>query len=180
MLKISIGETEIFDEFSGRFIYVKPTVLKLEHSLISVSKWESRHHKPFLGQEEKTFEEELDYVRCMLLNDNVDESVIRSLSVSDFEAIRAYIEDGMTATTFRSNGHGRNSREIVTSEIIYYWMTALQIPFECEKWHLNRLLTLIRVCELKNTPSKKMKRKDQMAQQRSLNAARRARSGSRG
>lgn len=179
MLTINLPGREYYDEAANRFITTKPLTLRLEHSLISISKWESKWHKPFLGTERKTREEELDYIRCMSLDKIQDSTVLLGLSASDFEAIRTYLEDSMTATTFhnkqKSGKHG-----IVTSEIIYYWMTELNIPFECEKWNLNRLLTLIRVCDLKKSPGKKMKRRDALAQQRSLNAARRAKSGSRG
>ena len=179
MLVIHVHGQELYDERTERFVVVKPVTLRLEHSLISISKWESKWHKPFLGAGAKPLSEELDYIRCMDLDGNVNEAVLQSLSASDFEAIRTYINDSMTATTF-GNVKNKPSREVVTSEVIYYWMTALDIPFECEKWHLNRLLTLIRVCNVKNSPGKKMKRQDQFNQQRSLNAARRARFGSKG
>lgn len=179
MLQIHVKGREFYDERTNTFVSIKPTTLRLEHSLISVSKWESKWHKPFLGLEEKPHEEELDYIKSMSLDGNVDPMVFLSLSVSDFEAIRAYINDPMTATTFKKDNK-RGGKEVITNEIIYYQMAELGIPFECEKWHLNRLLTLIKVCAIKRAPSKKMKKRDQMAQQRSLNAARRAKSGSRG
>lgn len=179
MLSLKVAGKEFYDERTNQFITTKPQTIRLEHSLISISKWEQKWHKPFLGREAKTYEEELDYIRCMIVDQNIDPNVVYAMPASDFEAIRAYINDEATATTFKKE-NGRTSREVITSEIIYYWMTTLEIPFECEKWHLNRLLTLIRVCNIKNAPSKKMKKKDALAQQRSLNAARRARSGSRG
>ena len=179
MLELHVRGSEIYDEANNRFITLEQRTLTLEHSLYSISKWEQKWHKPFLSPTAKNRDEELDYIKCMILDDDVDDAVVHSLSVSDFEAIRAYIEDPATATTIHKN-QKRPSREVITSEVIYYWMVELGIPFECDRWNLNRLLMLITVCNVKHTPSKKMRRNDQLAQQRSLNAARRARSGSRG
>lgn len=179
MLQITVPGLELFDEERMEFIETKAVTLQLEHSLVSISKWESKWHKPFLGREPKTQEESLDYIRCMTINQNVDPMVYRSISADILKRVNAYIDDPMTATTFGGKDE-KKSREIVTSELLYYYMTALNIPFECQKWHLNRLLTLIRICSIKNQPSKKMSKKDIMSRNRSLNAARRARSGSRG
>lgn len=179
MLVLRHNGGELYDERTGRFIVSKPVTIRLEHSLISISKWESKWHKPFLDTSVKSLDEELDYIRCMSIDGDLDDMVLNSLSASDFEAIRAYVGDPMTATTFKKDTQ-RGKKEVITSEIIYYWMVSLEIPFECEKWHLNRLLTLIKVCNIKNSPSKKMKKRDQLAQQRALNASRRARSGSKG
>ena len=185
MLQITIPEREFFDSEKQEFVYLKEQKLVLEHSLISISKWESKWKKPFLNKEQKTVEESRDYVRCMTLNKDVDPTVYTTLSNDVFAKINAYIEDGMTATWFNEqnakNMLGRNSGTAITSEIIYNWMVSFQIPFEpCEKWHLNRLLTLIKVCELKNAPKKKMKRKDIYARNAALNAARKKQFGTNG
>lgn len=173
MLQITIPKTDLFNEETQEFIEIKEQTLSLEHSLVSVSKWEAKWKKPFLGNDTKTQLEMMDYIRCMTITQNVDPKIYYGLSNENMLAVKAYIEDSMTATTFK-NRNGPKSREIITAEIIYYWMIELGIPFECQKWHLNRLLTLINVCSIKNTPAKKMSRKDALAQQSQLNAARRA------
>ena len=166
MLKIYIPPRELFDDNLNEFITINGTVLSLEHSLLSISKWESKWHKPFLTKESKTREETISYIECMVLNSSFDKTVLLGLTEKNFEEVKNYIEDSMTATTF-SDIHSKPSHEIVTSELIYYWMVALNIPFECQKWHINRLLTLIRVCNIKNQPPKKMN----MAQIRNRNTA---------
>lgn len=176
MLQIEIPEREYFDDVTGEFGTIKHTVLTLEHSLVSVSKWESKWCKPFLSSNEKTTEETLDYVRCMTTSSNVNPIVYKALTKENFEEIFNYINAPMTATWFNENNigkPGRTSGETVTSELIYYWMIALQIPMECQRWHLNRLLTLIKVCNIKNTPAKQMSRSEILNQNRALNAARR-------
>lgn len=180
MLTIVIPETEEFDQETQTFISHKREILSLEHSLVSLSKWESRWKKPFLSDTEKTPEETIDYIRCMTINNNVDPSVYRRLTNGMVQRINEYISDPMTATTFSEDKNQKKNREIVTSELIYYWMVALQIPFECQKWHLNRLITLIRVCNIKNSPSKKMSRTDIYRQNAALNEARRKMHGSKG
>ena len=179
MLKITIPATELFDEANSRFIQIPGRELQLEHSLVSVSKWESKWKKPFLSDKQKTREETIDYIRCMTITQNVDPMVFLGLTDQNIQQVNAYIEDPMTATTFRKTP-AKGGRQILTSEIIYYWMISLEIPMECQKWHLNRLLCLIRVCDEKSSPGKKMSRKDVIAQNRALNQARRARTGSRG
>lgn len=174
MLTITIPATEEFDEAKGEFIYAKEQTLQLEHSLLSISKWESKWCKPFLSKHDKTPEEVIDYIKCMTLNPSVDESVYRCLSQSNLNKINDYIGSPMSATYFSEDKNSKSNREIITSELIYYWMIALQIPFDpCQKWHLNRLLTLIRVCNIKNAPPKKMSKRDIMSRNASLNAARR-------
>lgn len=181
MLTIAIPSSEFFDEASNKFIAIKPTTLQLEHSLVSLSKWESKWHKPFLDKRKKTEEETIDYIRCMTLTQNVDPNVYYGLSNKVLQEISAYIENPMTATWFSEDrNQGRPNREVITSELIYYWMIALQIPFECQKWHLNRLLTLIRVCNIKNTPGKKMSKSELMNRNAALNAARRKANNSAG
>jgi hypothetical protein len=172
MLQITIPAIEFFDEAKEEFVTPKGTVLQLEHSLVSMSKWESKWCKPFLSKADKTTEESIDYIRCMTITQNVSPDVYDFITNEIVQQISAYIDSPMTATTFSKTDHKIN-REIVTSEIIYWWMVALNIPFECQKWHLNRLLTLINVCNLKNQPPKKMKKSDLMAHNRALNAARR-------
>lgn len=179
MLRVEIPESEYFNEATSEFINIKGQTLTLEHSLISISKWESKWHKPFLGRDQKTTEEALDYVRCMTINHGVDPLVYLSIRPKQFEEINTYIEDKQTATWFNERGT-RPSREIITSEIIYYWMISLQIPLECEKWHLNRLLALIKVCNIKNGSSKKMSKKEILSQNRSLNDLRRKQLGTNG
>lgn len=173
MLNITIPAGEEWDPTENLFIYVKEQSLTLEHSLVSISKWESKWNKPFLSKTQKTYAETIDYIRCMTLTQNVDPSVYYRLTNEIIEEINKYIDAPMTATTFSNSKTKAPSREIITAEIIYYWMIALQIPFECQKWHLNRLLTLIRVCNIKNSPPKKMSKKDLMKRNHSLNAARR-------
>ena len=181
MLTIIVPESEVYNEATNEFIYTKETTLRLEHSLVSISKWESKWKKPFLGKDKKTKEETIDYVKCMTTTQNVPDDVYLCLSAENYDQIGKYIEDTKTATWFSDNNN-RPSSEIVTSELIYYWMTAFNIPFECQKWHLNRLLTLIKICSIKNQANdgKKMSKSAIMRQNASINKARRARTGSRG
>ena len=172
MLRITIPPFELFDSASNQFIQVKEQTLQLEHSLVSLSKWEAKWHKPFLSKEDKTNEEIIDYIRCMTITQNVDPMVYAGLTNSIMDEISAYINDSNTATWFKDEHKAGRSREIITSEVIYWWMIALNIPPEYQKWHLNRLLTLIRVCNEKNNPPKKMSRKELARQNRSLNEAR--------
>lgn len=179
MLQITIPGSEMFNEQTQEFFTTKETVLQLEHSLVSLSKWESRWNVPFLGKEEKSIEQTIDYIKCMTITQNVNPIVYSALTNANIEAINAYIDLPMTATTF-SDIHSAPNREIVTSELIYYWMIALNIPMECQKWHLNRLLTLIRVCNVKNTPPKKMSRGEIMRRNAELNAARKKKYNTKG
>lgn len=173
MLQITIPAVEQWDEEKMEFVSSKETTLKLEHSLVSISKWESKWQKPFYTKEERTMEEIIDYVRCMTINQNVSENVYRNLTRDNINEISAYIENPMTATTFSKDKGGKKNDEQITAEIIYYWMFSLQIPMECQKWHLNRLITQIRVCSIKNAPPKKMSKRDIMSRNAALNAARR-------
>ena len=151
-----IIKPELYDEKTGEFIDSVTTTIRLEHSLVSLSKWESKWHKPFLHTE-KTDEEIMDYIKCMTLTQNVPDDIYNKLSSKNIQEIKDYIDNPMTATTFSENRNQKKSREIVTSELIYYWMVAYQIPFECQKWHLNRLITLTRICGIKNQPPSKNK-----------------------
>lgn len=180
MLRITIPAAEYWDESTDSFITVKEQKLQLEHSLVSLSKWESKWHKPFLSKEDKTYEETIDYVRCMTITQNVDPEVYYRLSNENIKAVNEYIEDSMTATTFSDDKNKKVSREIVTAEIIYYWMIAHNIPPEYQKWHLNRLLTLIKVCNIKNQPPQKMSKRDIYRSNRAINAARRKQHNTRG
>lgn len=182
MLRIRIPAGEYWDERRQIFIQLEGQILLLEHSLVSLSRWEARWHKPFLSNEKKTRAETIDYIRCMTVTENVDPIVYDSLSDNVINSVSLYINEPMTATTFSDDGKaGPRSREIITAEIIYYWMVALQIPFEpCEKWHLNRLLTLVRVCNIKNQPKKKSNPRDIMSRNAKLNAERRKRLGTKG
>lgn len=176
MLRLEIQlSPEGWDDEKQEFVDPEVQVIQLEHSLVSLSKWESKWHKPFLSQTEKSFEETVDYIRCMTITQNVNPDVYRFLSNKDIETVNQYISDSMTATWFTDNGKTKKSRngEQVTAEIIYYWMTAFNIPFECQKWHLNRLLTFIEVCERKSNGSNKMSKKETMGLHKALNNARR-------
>ena len=180
MLRIVVPAGEIFDEATNTFYSTNEFVLELEHSLVSLSKWESKWCKPFLDKKEKTQEETIDYVRQMTLNDNVPSSVYLCLTNENLNDILNYINAPMTATWFSEDKTGRTSRETVTSELIYYWMIALNIPMECQHWHLTRLMTLIKVCNIKNTPPKSMSKRELMNRNSALNAARRKQFNTRG
>lgn len=180
MLQITIPASDGFDENTNEFITFDEVTIQLEHSLISLSKWEAKWHKAFLSKNDKTAEEVLDYVRCMTLTKNVDPSVYSRLTPENLEAVNNYISEPMTATVIRKNRSQGGSRDVVTSELIYYWMITLNIPIEFQKWHLNRLLTLIEVCTIKSQPAKKMGRGEIMRQNAALNAARRKKHHTRG
>ena len=181
MLVLKIPGREKFDEEKEEFIEAKDHVISLEHSLVSVSKWESKWHIPFLyNKTPKTNEQILDYIRCMTITQNVDPLIYYDLDADAIDKIQKYIDDPMTATTVHDNQNTKRSSEIVTSEVIYYWMIANNIPVEFEKWHLNRLLTLIKVCSVKNTPPKKMSKRATMTNNAALNAARRKAYNTRG
>lgn len=184
MLRITIPGDEQWDSDKEEFVQLrKDQTLQLEHSLVSISKWEAKWRKPFLRKDPMTDEEIIDYVRCMTLTQNVDPEVYRYLTNENFEQVNQYINAPMTATWFseEKEGKGKAGRsEQITSELIYYWMIALNIPSEYQKWHLNRLLTLIRVCNVKNQPPKKMSKKEVLSRNRALNEARRQQMNTRG
>lgn len=180
MLQIVVPPGELYDEQHQEFLTMdKEQILQLEHSLVSISKWEEKWHKAFLGKEDKTTEEIMDYIRCMTLNKNVNPIAYKLLTQKNIEEINNYIQDPMTATTFSNEKRG-NNREILTNEIIYYYMIAFGIPSEYQKWHLNKLMTLIKVCDIKNQSPKKMSRKEVMNRNAALNAARRKQLNSKG
>lgn len=181
MLTITIPASEQWDEVNQEFIYVtKEQTLHLEHSLVSLSKWESKWCKPFIDTKNKTLEETIDYIRCMTLDKNVDPNIYFLLTEKNMEEINAYISAPMTATWFSDRGAGPPNREVVTAELIYFSMVNYGIPFECQKWHLNRLLTLIRVCNIKNEPPKKMGKREIMTRNAALNAARKQKLSTKG
>lgn len=168
---------EFWDEEKLEFIYPEPKkeqILRLEHSLISLSDWESKWCKPFFSKKEKTHEETLDYIKCMTLDDDVDPDVYNRLTTENISEIYEYINAPMTATVFYNKQESsKGVRETVTSELIYCWMIEMKIPFECQKWHVNRLMTLIEVCKRRNTPPKKRSKQEIMSRNAALNAARR-------
>jgi len=180
VLHVAIPEREFFDETKQEFTKAKGETLQLEHSLVSLAKWESKWCKPFLGKDNKTEEETIDYVRCMTINQNVSPMVYLDISEDVLNQITEYINAPMTATWFNERQDAKKSREVITAEIIYYWMIAQNIPMECQKWHLNRLLTLIRVCSIKNNPPKKPGRREMLSKRNALNNARRSQINTKG
>lgn len=176
---------EIWDPKKETFINIgkldKDYDLSLEHSLISISLWESKWHVPFISKDAHTEEQTIHYIKCMTINKNVPDVVYDHMTLEDVKKISEYIHDPMSATTITHYGEdNKRSRQIITSEVIYGWMVGLQIPWEAQKWHLNRLLKLIEVCNAQNTPPKKMSSKDVIKRNRELNAARRAKYNSKG
>lgn len=179
MLEITVPGRELFNEETEEFIMSKPQRLRLEHSLVSISKWEAKWCKPFLSSDNKSLKESIDYIKCMTLTQNVPDSVYLCLTDKNIEDVSEYIEAPMTATTFWNTANN-GPKEIITSELIYYWMIALNIPFECQKWHLNRLLTLINVCNIKNSPDNKMSTREIYERNRALNEARKKKYNTKG
>lgn len=180
MLTIVIPAKEQWDETNQRFIYSKETVLQLEHSLISLSKWETKWWTPFLTKKEKTFEETISYIECMTINKNIDPTVYNCLTVDNIKEIHNYIYSPMTATKVPTDKKASGNKDVLTSELLYYWMIQLNIPFECEKWHLNRLIALIDICNFKNQPAKKMSQREIMSRNSALNAERRKKLNTKG
>lgn len=182
MLRITVGQTELWDQEKEEFSYTDGFVLEFEHSLLSVSKWESKHQVPFLAATEKTEAQMVDYVECMLLTENPEEDWYKKLTQADVDKIDAYVNSTESATTFYEvkEPKGRGRAEIITAELVYYWMVSFQIPFECETWHLNRLFSLLRICTIKNAPDKKMAKGDIAARNRALNEQRKKQLGTSG
>lgn len=167
MLKIVIPKQELFNNQTSEFIYIKEQTIQLEHSLVSISKWESKWLKPYFSKNKKTREELIDYIRCMTISQNIDPNVYYGLTEENYSLITKYIESPMTATVINDDGfdnkNAKKNKTFITSELIYYWMISLNIPIEFQKWHINRLLTLIRVCQIKNSPDNKKRSKSEVA-----------------
>lgn len=180
MLEITVPGGELFNQRTEEFESSEDFVLQLEHSLLSLSKWESIYEKPFLASTQKSDAEVLGYVRCMVITPDVPPDVYLRLSQDNLSAINTYISRKMTATWFNEQTKNAKGGETITAELIYYWMVSLNIPFECQSWHLNRLLTLIKVCTHKNSPAKKLSRREIAERQRALNEQRKAQLGTRG
>lgn len=182
MLELTIPGVQHFDESTNRFLTIGDVTLELEHSLVAISKWESEFETPFLGDSDKTPEQTIGYVRAMTLTPEVDPEVYTRLNNDHVSIISDYIGKKMTATWFIdvAQKRGSSASEVVTSELIYYWMVALTIPLECQHWHLSRLLTLIQVTNLKNQPPKKMTPQEAMRAQHAANQARKQRTGTAG
>lgn len=178
-LPITVPARDYFNEETSEIITYPECILRLEHSLLSISLWESIWHIPFFDSE-KTNEQTISYIKCMTLNKNVEDNVYERLTMENIKAINDYISNPMTATTISNSKNAKRVSERVTSELIYYWMTVYNVPVEFEKWHINRLIMLLRVCSEKQAPSKKMSRREIMEQNRALNAARRAKMNSKG
>lgn len=175
MLTIMVGAVEAYDEELQEFTYTGGIPLKLEHSLVSLSKWESLYEKPFLGVDKKTSEETIGYIKAMALDEKIPPEIFTKLTNGNITEINKYIDAKMSATWFKDPpGPVSRNREVITAEIIYYWLIALTIPFETQHWHLNRLLTLVKVCNQKNQPEKKMSKSALAARNRQLNAERKA------
>ena len=179
MLAITIPSIELFDERTQEFVITKEYKLQLEHSLVSIAKWEAKWHKPFLVKAERSSEEILDYIRCMTITQNIPDDAFKYLTNENIIAINNYIESPMTATVFGKQEKS-GSKEIMTTEMIYYYMIACGIPFECQKWHFNRLITLINICNIKSQPPVKMNKRDLTARNKRLNQERRQRMNTKG
>lgn len=183
MLTLTIPASEQWNEATREFIVLKKEqTITLEHSLVSLSKWESKWQKPFLTEEERTLEETMDYIKCMTITQNVDPNVYIVLcsDVRYMRLINEYIEAPMTATWFSDTKKKKPNKKQITSELIYYWMISLNIPFECQKWHLNRLFTLIKVCSEENQPPKKQSRREILQEYARINAERKKRWNTKG
>jgi hypothetical protein len=180
MLRIIIEGDEIYNEETEEFGSFNDVVVDLEHSLISLSKWESKFQKPFLSSAEKTSEETFGYIQAMVISPEIDPDVLFRCSQKNINDVQEYIESSQSATTFGQMPERRGPGEVITSELIYYWMVAFQIPFECETWHLNRLFSLIRICNIKNSKPQRMSRVEAAQRNRELNAQRRREFGTSG
>lgn len=182
MLEITVGSANGWDEAQEAFVTLGGFKLQLEHSLFSLHRWESKWELPFLGSHTRNAEQTLDYIRCMTLNDNVSDEIYNQIHPDDIAKISEYIQSKQTATWIRDRPGAKNNPEVITAELMYYWLIALQIPFETQYWHLNKLLTLVKVCNEKNAPQKKKTgmTQDDLSERRRINAERRAKMNSRG
>ena len=179
MLTIVVPDKEFYNDSTEEFVTIKGCTIQLEHSLVSLSKWESKWCKPFLSKIEKTRTESVDYIRCMTITQNVRSEVYQILTSDNLDSVDSYIGAAMTATSLPKDNKPATNR-IITAELIYYWMIALNIPFECQKWHLNRLLTLIGVCNIENQPTKSMTQGEIISRNAALNDAHRKAANSKG
>lgn len=180
MLVLSIGDEEFFDESTSKFVKKPGIIVEFEHSLVSLSKWESKHEKPFLSGDEKTDDEILDYIRCMIISPGDSAEILSRMNQKDVDAVTTYIDSKQTATTFGNLPERKGRGETITNELIYYWLVAFEIEWEAQYWHLNRLFSLIKICNIKNSKPKPMSKSEIAARQRELNAQRRRETGSRG
>lgn len=180
MLEIEISDSEFFNDETNEFVTIKGGTLILEHSLLSISKWESKFCKPFIIESEHSYDEMIEYIKCMTINKNVSDTIYDLIDTSAYNTIVSYINAPMTATVIKDVNVKHGTGSFITNEVIYYYMTALNIPFECEKWHFNRLLTLINVCSQKSAPPKKMSKDEVRSRYAELNAKRRAMLNSKG
>lgn len=180
MLTIIVPETELYDEQKNEFIQIKEQTLVLEHSLVSIAKWESKWKKSYLSSKNKTYEETVDYIKCMTITKNVNPLIYKSLNRKALESIERYINDPMTATYFSEKDTRPTGPRIITAEIVYYWMISLGVPMECQKWHFNRLIALIKVCNIKNNPGKRMSNREILSRNQALNEERRRKYNTRG
>ena len=180
MLTIIVPETELYDEQKNEFIQIKEQTLVLEHSLVSIAKWESKWKKSYLSSKNKTLEETVDYIKCMTITKNVNPLIYKSLNRKALESIERYINDPMTATYFSEKDNRPAGPSIITAEIVYYWMISLGVPMECQKWHFNRLIALIKVCNIKNNPGKRMSSREILTRNQALNEERKRKYNTRG
>lgn len=172
MFQVTIPEREFFNETTEEFVTIKKETFQIEHSLVSLSKWESKWKIPFMAKNEKTTEQVLDYIQCMTITQNINPDIYKNIPMAILAEISDYISESMTATWFAENPNAKESKEVITAEVIYYWMITHNIPMECQKWHINRLLTLIRVCNVKNAPPKKTNKGLALSERARLNAER--------
>lgn len=183
MIEIEVAQTRLFDEETNIVTNVPATKLRLEHSLVSISKWEAKYKKPFISdkpEHAKTKEETIEYIKFMTLTQNVDPNVYLALSPKNIQDIADYIDDPMTASFVYDDGKKKGPKEQITSELIYWWMTSLQIPWEAQKWHLNRLMMLIRIGSVKSQPEEKKSKSEILARNRALNEARKKKYNTKG
>lgn len=174
MLRIYVPKCELWDEVHEEFIRTKAYTLRLEHSLVSISKWEAKHHISFFVTK-LSGELLLSYIKCMTLNPDAPDNVYMALTNANLKAILDYINDPMTASKVSADVTRVGRDDYVTSELVYYWMTKYNIPAEYEKWHINRLIMLIRICIEKEKPPKKMTQAELYARHAAINARNKAR-----
>ena len=172
MLTIYVGATEHFDEKTREFSYVGGTPIQLEYSLAILSKWESKFNKPFLGPQKKTREETISFIQEMIITPEISPDIINEFTLQNFKDVNAYMESKQTATWFSDTPEPKTSREVITAELIYYWLVTFNIPWEAQHWHLNKLFTLIKVFNAKSEKPKKMTPGQAAARRRELNEQR--------